>query len=76
MYDLLGLLARDEQIKLEPSALAGMAGPWRVAADPEWQVGRGFDAATMAGATHLVWATGGGMVPAEEMAKYLAAAHL
>ncbi|MBL0513325.1 D-serine ammonia-lyase [Aeromonas media] len=76
MYDLLGLLARDEQIKLEPSALAGMAGPWRVAADPEWQMGRGFDAATMAGATHLVWATGGGMVPAEEMAKYLAAAHL
>ena len=32
MYDLLGLLARAEQIKLEPSALAGMAGPWRVAA--------------------------------------------
>ena len=74
MYDLLGLLARDEQITLEPSALAGMAGPWRVAANPEWLTGRGFDAATMAQATHLVWATGGGMVPAEEMAKYLASA--
>ncbi|MFM4972730.1 D-serine ammonia-lyase [Aeromonas veronii] len=72
MYDLLGLLARDEQITLEPSALAGMAGPWRVAANPEWLTGRGFDAATMAQATHLVWATGGGMVPAEEMTKYLA----
>ncbi|MFQ2059552.1 D-serine ammonia-lyase [Aeromonas veronii] len=76
MYDLLGLLARDEQIKLEPSALAGMAGPWRMAANPEWLTGRGFDAATMAQATHLVWATGGGMVPAEEMAKYLASAKI
>lgn len=76
MYDLLGLLARDEQITLEPSALAGMAGPWRVAANPEWLTGRGFDAATMAQTTHLVWATGGGMVPAEEMAKYLASAKI
>ncbi|HHQ4600125.1 TPA: D-serine ammonia-lyase [Aeromonas veronii] len=76
MYDLLGLLARDEQITLEPSALAGMAGPWRVAANPEWLTGRGFAAATMAQATHLVWATGGGMVPAEEMAKYLASAKI
>ncbi|MCE9952775.1 D-serine ammonia-lyase [Aeromonas allosaccharophila] len=76
MYDLLGLLARDEQIKLEPSALAGMAGPWRVAANPEWQAARGFDETTMAQATHLVWATGGGMVPAEEMAKYLASAKI
>ena len=74
MYDLLGLLARAEQIKLEPSALAGMAGPWRVAANLEWQAGQGLDAAKMARATHLVWATGGGMVPAEEMEKYLASA--
>ena len=76
MYDLLGLLARDEQITLEPSALAGMAGPWRVAANPEWLTGHGCDTATMAQATHLVWATGGGMVPAEEMAKYLASAKI
>lgn len=76
MYDLLGLLARDEQIRLEPSALAGMPGPWRVAADREWQTERGFDAATLARATHLVWATGGGMVPAEEMEKYLATAKI
>ena len=76
MYDLLGLLARDEQIRLEPSALAGMAGPWRVAANLEWQAGQGLDAAKMASATHLVWATGGGMVPAEEMEKYLASARL
>jgi D-serine dehydratase len=76
MYDLLGLLARNEQIKLEPSALAGMPGPWRIAADREWQAEHGFDTATLARATHLVWATGGGMVPAEEMAKYLASAKI
>jgi D-serine dehydratase len=76
MYDLLGLLARDEQIRLEPSALAGMPGPWRVSADGDWQASRALDVRRMAQATHLVWATGGGMVPAEEMAKYLATAHL
>ena len=76
MYDLLGLLARDEQIKLEPSALAGMPGPWRVSADGEWQTSHGLDARRMMQATHLVWATGGGMVPAEEMEKYLTTAHL
>ena len=76
MYDLLGLLARDEQIRLEPSALAGMPGPWRVSADGEWQASRGLDTRRMAQATHLVWATGGGMVPAEEMEKYLATANI
>ncbi|MCE9943966.1 D-serine ammonia-lyase [Aeromonas rivipollensis] len=76
MYDLLGLLARDEQIRLEPSALAGMPGPWRVSADGDWQASRDLDAGRMTQATHLVWATGGGMVPAEEMAKYLATAQL
>ena len=76
MYDLLGLLARDEQIKLEPSALAGMPGPWRVSADGEWQTSHGLDARRMMQATHLVGATGGGMVPAEEMEKYLTTAHL
>ncbi|POZ14420.1 D-serine ammonia-lyase [Lelliottia aquatilis] len=58
MYDMLGWLAQEEGIRLEPSALAGMAGPVRVPVKPN--------------ATHLVWATGGGMVPEEEMAKYLA----
>mgnify|MGYP002128666229 FL=1 len=76
MYDLLGLLARDEQIRLEPSALAGMPGPWRVSADGDWQASRDLDARRMAQATHLVWATGGGMVPAEEMEKYLACARI
>lgn len=63
MYDLLGWLAQEEQILLEPSALAGMAGPVRLATAGHYALDN---------ATHLVWATGGGMVPDEEMAKYLA----
>ena len=74
MYDLLGLLADIEGIQLEPSALAGMAGPARVCADSHYLDRHQIDAQRIANATHLVWATGGGMVPEEEMAKYLAAA--
>lgn len=76
MYDLLGLLSRDENIQLEPSALAGMAGPFRVTADKEYQSDKGFTEERMRNATHLVWATGGGMVPKEEMEKYLATAKI
>nr|WP_314420120.1 D-serine ammonia-lyase [uncultured Erwinia sp.] len=74
MYALLGLTARHQQLALEPSALAGMAGPWRITAQPEQLAKQGILAPALAGATHLVWATGGGMVPQDEMAKYLAAA--
>ncbi|WP_431221773.1 D-serine ammonia-lyase [Serratia sp. L9] len=74
MYDLLGLLAREENIQLEPSALAGMPGPARVCAHQQYLDSHQLDAQKMSHATHLVWATGGGMVPAEEMAKYLGAA--
>ncbi|MDG1640394.1 D-serine ammonia-lyase [Klebsiella huaxiensis] len=72
MYDMLGWLAQEEGIRLEPSALAGMAGPQRVCASRAYQQMHGFTAEQMQNATHLVWATGGGMVPEEEMAQYLA----
>ncbi|MGI2260081.1 hypothetical protein [Shewanella sp. GXUN23E] len=70
MYDLLGLLDKTEGIRLEPSALAGMAGPVRVSNNPEYLSRMQLDTC-MPQATHLVWATGGGMVPADEMANYL-----
>lgn len=72
MYDMLGWLAQEENLRLEPSALAGMAGPQRVCASRAYQQMHSFAAEQMQNATHLVWATGGGMVPEEEMAQYLA----
>lgn len=71
MYQLLALLDRHEQIRLEPSALAGMPGPWRVVANPQWLMQQGLSERQMANASHVVWATGGGMVPEDEMAAYL-----
>lgn len=76
MYDLLGLMNRDEGIQLEPSALAGMPGPSRVTADKAYLESKQLTAEKMRNATHLVWATGGGMVPEVEMAKYLATARI
>ena len=72
MYKLLSLLDQSEGIRLEPSALAGMPGISRVLSNEEYLSRMGFTPEQLENATHLVWATGGGMVPPEEMAKYLA----
>ncbi|GAA3708945.1 D-serine ammonia-lyase [Oceanisphaera sediminis] len=75
MLELLGLLNEQENIRLEPSALAGMAGPVRVLQETQGYRKRlGLTPARLARAHHLVWATGGGMVPEPEMARYLAQA--
>ncbi|KMM79743.1 D-serine ammonia-lyase [Pseudomonas deceptionensis] len=73
MYSLLALMERSEGLRLEPSALAGVPGIARVLADQQGYLARtGLDQQAMANATHLVWATGGNMVPADEMDAYLA----
>ncbi|AKB03657.1 D-serine ammonia-lyase [Vibrio cholerae] len=71
MYRLLGQLNEAENIQLEPSALAGMIGPIVVTKSVEYRARMQFDDTVMGNSTHLVWATGGGMVPAEEMDSYL-----
>lgn len=71
MYRLLGQLSKSEDIQLEPSALAGMIGPVVVTNDNEYRKRMQFDDIVMNNATHLVWATGGGMVPEIEMSSYL-----
>ena len=55
MHRMLAQLADTEDLFLEPSALAGMYGPAVIPGTA---------------ATHLVWATGGSMVPPEEMRHY------
>lgn len=60
MSALLKMLADRENIKLEPSALAGMFGPV-ILSKKLGKLPRGW---------HLVWATGGSMVPSEEYKKY------
>ncbi|SHO58603.1 D-serine ammonia-lyase [Vibrio quintilis] len=71
MYQYLRLLNQTEQIQLEPSALAGMPGPSLVCADTAYQQRMQLSASAMQHGVHLVWATGGGMVPEAEMQSYL-----
>ncbi|NBN47992.1 D-serine ammonia-lyase [Proteus sp. G4415] len=72
LYNLLSLLNKEEGIQLEPSALAGMTGAIHVSQAKDYLQGLLLDSQKMHNATHLVWATGGGMVPTDEMQKYLA----
>ena len=60
MSALLKMLADTEGIRLEPSALAGMYGPI-ILSKKCGSLKRGY---------HLVWATGGSMVPDAEYQKY------
>lgn len=69
MSTLLAMLADSENIYLEPSALAGMFGPVLASRDSDMKAYT-ESIADPRDVTHLVWATGGSMVPAEEMHKY------
>lgn len=66
LYRLLALLADSEGIFLEPSALAGMCGPQFLMKERNYFARVG----TAENAVHLVWATGGSMVPEEDMRHY------
>ena len=66
MYRMLAQIADTEGLKLEPSALAGMYGPVMMSHYPAIA---GISQ-VMDQATHLVWATGGSMVPPDEMQRY------
>lgn len=73
LYALLALLEQQEGLRLEPSALAGMPGIARVLDEQQQDYHQrlGLTPQRLADATHLVWATGGSMVPEEEMMSYL-----
>jgi len=71
LFSQLQTLAKTESIQLEPSALAGMKGPFVVYQQIDYLERLNYSSRALKNANHLVWATGGGMVPQTEMEKYL-----
>lgn len=69
LYPLLSRLADTENIFIEPSSCASFPGPSLVAADTKWLEAKGL-ADKMKNASHILWATGGSMVPEDEMKSY------
>ncbi|WP_343597987.1 D-serine ammonia-lyase [Acinetobacter sp.] len=71
LYDMLRWLNDAEDIQLEPSALAGMYGAVLTSSNRDYHQMQGLTEKMMSHAIHLVWATGGGMVPVAELVQYL-----
>jgi D-serine dehydratase len=80
LFSLMRLIKEKEDIFLEPSALAGFPGPFLLLGTPqgrsyleflESRLGTRNLRERMEGSTHIIWATGGSMVPEEEQAAYL-----
>lgn len=69
MSALLAMLADSEDIYLEPSALAGMYGPVLCSTQSDMKA-YADHISNPSNATHIVWATGGRMVPSDEMEQY------
>jgi D-serine dehydratase len=63
LFTLLATLADSEGIYLEPSAAAGLSGPGQILAS-NYALQNNLN---MGNATHIVWATGGALVPKEDM---------
>ena len=70
LYQLLRLLADSEGMYLEPSALAGFAGPARLFKEEAGQCYIKRCQLEAAQVTHIAWATGGSMVPADIMKEF------
>ncbi|MGG3572588.1 D-serine ammonia-lyase [Bacillus gobiensis] len=72
LFSLLKTTVDTENMYLEPSALAGFYGPVQLfneASGRQFLNEQGLNE-KMKNATHIVWATGGSMVPKEEMERY------
>lgn len=70
LFTLLKELADAEGLFLEPSALAGMLGPIKLVQEGNHYLKANNLAEKMNNATHIIWGTGGSMVPEEEMMAY------
>ncbi|AYH50056.1 D-serine ammonia-lyase [Dickeya fangzhongdai] len=74
MLALLHVMHETQQILLEPSALAGAPGFLRLLQENQGYRRRApLTPQRCRQGTHVIWATGGGMVPEDEMARYLQA---
>ena len=69
LYPFLTQLADREKIYIEPSACASFTGPSKVTAAVDY-LGRNGLSEKISNACHILWATGGSMVPDEEMKLY------
>ena len=69
LYPFLTKLADTEGVFIEPSSCASFVGPAQVAAATDYLKEKGLED-KMANATHILWATGGSMVPEKEMKAY------
>ncbi|MCX7546973.1 D-serine ammonia-lyase [Xanthomarina sp. F1114] len=66
LYNLLTQLMDTENVFLEPSATAGLIGPHRVLSTDYAKINN----LNMKNATHIVWATGGNLVPEIERKEF------
>lgn len=69
LYPFLTQLADREKIYIEPSACASFTGPSLVAASEDYLIASGLEG-KLENASHILWATGGSMVPDAEMKLY------
>lgn len=77
LYALLSTMTDSENIRLEPSALAGVPGVIKLFKDQAGQqyiVGNRLEN-KMKNAVHIAWATGGSMVPKDVMEAYYKKGH-
>ncbi|MCM3337678.1 D-serine ammonia-lyase [Paenibacillus sp. MER TA 81-3] len=70
LYKLLKELVDTEGIHLEPSALAGMIGPIKLCKEGIDYLLKHNLTEKMSKGTHIIWGTGGSMVPEEVMTQY------
>lgn len=66
LFKLLALLGDSEEIYVEPSAAAGLCGPHKILQSGYYETNQ----LNAENATHIVWATGGSLVPKEDMDKF------
>ncbi len=69
LFQLLAALAKEENINIEPSAAAGFPGFYHTQQDKDYF--ERFGQKAMENSTHIVWATGGSMVPKKEIEAYI-----